>query len=93
MMQVSKKIPFDDPQVLMGVRALYLTSNLMIIGVYLYLARVINSKKGTLEILWLAVPIIQTTLGLVPTNLRLDTYRYDHTEIRGTGPDGLSRGA
>jgi len=46
MMQVSKKIPFEDPQVLMGVRGLYIVSNLIIIGVYLYIQSRINSKKG-----------------------------------------------
>jgi len=45
-MQVSKKIPFDDPQVLMGVRALYVVSNLLIVGMYLYLQQKINQKKG-----------------------------------------------
>jgi len=48
MMQVSKKIPFDDPQVLMGVRALYVISNLLILGVYLYIQQQINKKKGRL---------------------------------------------
>lgn len=46
MMQVSKKIPFEDPQVLMGVRGLYIVSNLIIIGMYLYIQSRINSKKG-----------------------------------------------
>jgi hypothetical protein len=46
MMQVSKKIPFEDPQVLMGVRGLYIVSNLIIIGMYLYIQSKINSKKG-----------------------------------------------
>lgn len=46
MMQVSKKIPFEDPQVLMGVRALYIVSNLIIIGIYLYMQQKINAKKG-----------------------------------------------
>ena len=46
MMQVSKKIPFDDPQVLMGVRGLYILSNLIIVGIYLYLQTKINKKKG-----------------------------------------------
>ena len=46
MMQVSKKIPFEDPQVLMGVRILYVVSNLIIAGVYLYLQSKINAKKG-----------------------------------------------
>ena len=46
MMQVSKKIPFDDPMVLNGVRALYVVSNVIILGVYLYTQQVINKKKG-----------------------------------------------
>lgn len=46
MMQVSKKIPFDDPNVLMGVRAAYILSNLIIVGVYLYVRMQINKKKG-----------------------------------------------
>jgi hypothetical protein len=49
MMQVSKKIPFDDPNVLMGVRALYIVSNLIIAGVYLYVQMLINKKKGEFE--------------------------------------------
>ena len=46
MMQLSKKIPFDDPQVLMGVRGLYVVSNLIILGIYLFLQQKINRKKG-----------------------------------------------
>ncbi|MCJ1478310.1 hypothetical protein MMC13_006987 [Lambiella insularis] len=42
MMQVSKKIPFEDPQVLMAVRALYIVSNLIIIAMNLYLTRLSN---------------------------------------------------
>ena len=52
MMQVSKKIPFDDPQVLLGVRVLYVVSNLVILGIYLYIQMKINSKKGALNLLW-----------------------------------------
>ncbi|KAK3638004.1 phosphate transporter (Pho88) [Elasticomyces elasticus] len=47
MMQVSKKIPFDDPNVLNGVRALYVVSNLIIIGIYLYTKMQIDKKRGT----------------------------------------------
>jgi hypothetical protein len=46
MMQVSKKIPFDDPQVLMGVRILYVVSNLFIFALYFYVQTQINKKKG-----------------------------------------------
>ena len=47
MMQVSKKIPFDDPNVLNGVRALYVVSNLLIAGIYFYVKMQIDKKKGT----------------------------------------------
>jgi hypothetical protein len=46
MMQVSKKIPFEDPNVLNGCRALYIVSNLVIAGLYLYTQFQINKKKG-----------------------------------------------
>lgn len=47
-MQISKKIPFDDPMVLNGVRALYVVSNLIIAGIYLYVQQQINKKNGAL---------------------------------------------
>lgn len=45
-MQISKKIPFDDPNVLNGVRALYICSNVIILGIYLYVQAQINKKNG-----------------------------------------------
>ena len=49
MMQVSKKIPFDDPQVLMGVRILYVVSNLLIFGIYYYIGMKIKAQRGMRE--------------------------------------------
>lgn len=46
MMQVSKKIPFEDPLVLNGVRALYVASNIIIAAIYGYILLQINKKKG-----------------------------------------------
>lgn len=46
MMQVSKKIPFEDPQVLLGVRVLYVVSNLIIFAIYYYISMQIKKKKG-----------------------------------------------
>lgn len=46
MMQVSKKIPLDDPFTLNLVRGGYLLSNAIIIAVYLYVHMKINAKKG-----------------------------------------------
>ncbi|KAI0131092.1 inorganic phosphate transport PHO88 [Daldinia grandis] len=45
MMQVSKRIPFDDPDVLNIVRALYIGSNVVIAGIYIYIQFQINKKK------------------------------------------------
>ncbi|GAB1313671.1 phosphate transporter (Pho88) [Madurella fahalii] len=45
MMQVAKKIPFDDPTVLNACRAVYIASNLIIISIYLYIKSVVDKKK------------------------------------------------
>ncbi|KAK7921414.1 phosphate transporter protein [Apiospora marii] len=44
-MQIAKKIPFDDPNVLNMCRALYIVSNLIIAGLYLWVQMKVNSKK------------------------------------------------
>lgn len=49
MMQLSKKVPFDDPNVLNGVRALYILSNVIIVGVYFYVQQQIKKKHGKLS--------------------------------------------
>jgi hypothetical protein len=46
MMQVSKKIPLEDPNVMNIVRAGYILSNVIIIGIYAYVHLLINKKKG-----------------------------------------------
>lgn len=46
MMQVAKRIPFDDPNVLNMCRAVYIASNLIIISIYLYIKAVVDKKKG-----------------------------------------------
>lgn len=46
MMQVSKRIPFDDPQTLLLVRAGYILSNVIIIAIYAFVHFKINKKKG-----------------------------------------------
>lgn len=46
MMQVSKKVPFDDPNTLNMVRALYIASNILIAGIYYYVKMQIDKKKG-----------------------------------------------
>lgn len=46
MMQLAKKVPFEDPDVLMLVRGMYILSNVLILSIYLYTQTKINSKKG-----------------------------------------------
>ena len=70
-MQVSKKIPFEDPQVLMGVRALYIVSNLIIVGIYLYMQQKINAKKGSP-----ALPLAHIYITLMTTFKDLTTLKY-----------------
>lgn len=63
MMQLAKKIPFDDPDVLLMVRGLYILSNVLILGLYLYTQAQVNKKKGTFAtaIASRAQPYILTT--------------------------------
>jgi hypothetical protein len=53
-MQISKKIPFDDPNVLNGVRALYVISNIIIASIYFYVQQKINKKNGAYPVTRLA---------------------------------------
>lgn len=48
MMQVAKKVPFEDPNVLNAVRGLYILSNLIIMGIYYYIKMQVDKKKGAL---------------------------------------------
>ncbi|RFU81997.1 hypothetical protein TARUN_179 [Trichoderma arundinaceum] len=46
MMQVTKRIPFEDENVLNLVRAVYIGSNVLIAALYFYIQLQINKKKG-----------------------------------------------
>ena len=61
MMQVSKKIPFEDPQVLLAVRTVYVISNILILAVYFYIQQKINRKKGQFH------PPLPPTTSYTPT--------------------------
>jgi len=49
-MQLAKKIPFEDPNVLNACRAAYAISNVLILGIYLYIKSVIDGKKGASDL-------------------------------------------
>jgi hypothetical protein len=53
MMQASKKIPFDDPNVLNLIRGVYILSNVIITSVYVYVKLQIDKKKGKRPLLHL----------------------------------------
>ncbi|KAL2828047.1 inorganic phosphate transporter Pho88 [Aspergillus cavernicola] len=45
MMQLAKKVPFDNPDVLLAVRGVYILSNVIILALYLYTQAQINKKN------------------------------------------------
>merc|ERR1712093_326074 len=61
MMQVSKKIPMDDPSVLNMIRAGYILSNVIIISVYAYVHLQINKKKDMTTLKYVEEPKLITT--------------------------------
>ena len=81
-MQVSKKIPFDDPQVLLGCRILYVVSNVIIVGLYLYIQQKINSKKGLDD----ATPMLCCNKLTLPFT-DLTTLKYVEPAAMGSGEE------
>lgn len=49
-MQISKKVPFENENVLLGVRGLYIFSNLLIAGIYYLVQIKINKKNGVYHV-------------------------------------------
>ncbi|ANB15886.1 Pho88p [Sugiyamaella lignohabitans] len=73
MMQVSKKIDFEDSTVLLGVRALYLASNALIFGLYFYTRFQINKKNDLTTLKYVEPPAPmsgQTESKLVTTTIK-----------------------
>ncbi|KAI6251362.1 SRP-independent targeting protein [Erysiphe necator] len=56
MMQVSKRIPMDDPDVLNMIRAGYVLSNFIILSIYLYVHYRINKKKDLTTLKYIDTP-------------------------------------
>ncbi len=80
-MQVAKKIPFDDPFVLNCCRAAYGASNLIILGIYLYIQSSINKKKGTAPGL--------AHISFLELALLTRLPRHDDLEVRRAGAHGF----
>ncbi|GJN74023.1 inorganic phosphate transporter [Purpureocillium lilacinum] len=80
MMQVSKRIPFDDPNVLMGVRGLYIASNVIIALIYLYIQSAINKKKDMTTLKYVEpAPMGSTEEGKLVTTT---VHAYDIQQLR-----------
>ncbi|KAI2632638.1 inorganic phosphate transport PHO88 [Hypomontagnella submonticulosa] len=82
MMQVSKRIPFDDPNVLNMVRALYVASNLIIAGIYLYVQMQINKKKDLTTLKYVEpAPMGSSEEGKLVTTT---VHAYDSQQIKAS---------
>ncbi|KAK4947263.1 phosphate transporter (Pho88) [Elasticomyces elasticus] len=81
MMQASKKVPFEDPNVLNGVRALYIFSNLIIVGVYLYVQQQINKKRDMTVLKYVEPAPMGSTEE--PKAVTTTVHSYDLQQLRG----------
>ncbi|KAL6855477.1 phosphate transporter (Pho88) [Amphichorda felina] len=80
MMQVSKRIPFDDPFTLNIVRVCYIASNVIIGLIYLYVQAQINKKKDMTTLKYVEpAPVGSSEEGkLVTTTIQA----YDSAQIK-----------
>jgi len=79
-MQLSKKIPFDEPYVLNIVRACYILSNVIIFGIYLYLKLQIDKKKDMTVIKYVEPP--QMGSSEEPKSVTTTIQAYDKQQWR-----------
>lgn len=56
MMQVSKRLDLEDEKILNTVRVVYVTSSLIILGLYVYTRELINKKKDMTTIKYMEPP-------------------------------------
>ncbi|KAG9234598.1 putative inorganic phosphate transport protein PHO88 [Amylocarpus encephaloides] len=80
MMQVSKRIPMEDPQTLMLIRAGYILSNIIIISVYAYTHFVINKKKDMTTLKYVDQPQMGSTEE--PKLITTTVHKYDVEQIK-----------
>jgi len=80
MMQASKKIPFENEMVLNGVRGLYILSNVIIVGVYLYCKMQIDKKKDMTVIKYVEPAPMGSTEE--PKSVTTTIHAYDQQQLR-----------
>lgn len=85
MMQLAKKIPFENPEILMLVRGLYVLSNFIILSIYLFTQKKINTKKGTRPF----SPYLQLLQDSILVQLtNICSSRHDDPQVRRARSDG-----
>ncbi|EEH05548.1 inorganic phosphate transporter PHO88 [Histoplasma capsulatum G186AR] len=80
MMQVSKKIPFDNPSVLLGVRSMYVVSNVLIMALYMYVRHQIIKKKDLRTLKYVEPPAMGS--GEEPRPVITTVQDYDKQQLR-----------
>lgn len=80
MMQVSKKIPMEDPHVLNMIRAGYIISNLIIISIYAYVHFQINKKKDLTTLKYIDTPPMGSAEE--PKLITTTYHAYDVTQMK-----------
>ncbi|KAK3321271.1 inorganic phosphate transporter Pho88 [Podospora appendiculata] len=79
-MQIAKKIPFEDPTVLNACRAAYVVSNLIILGIYLYIKSVVDKKKDMTTLKYVEpAPMGSSEEGKLVTTT---VHAYDITQLK-----------
>lgn len=81
MTQIAKKIPFEDPQVLQGVRIAYIVSNVIIFGLYFYAKQQIAKKNNMKTLKYKQQPSLmqgETEGKLVTTTIK----EYDNEQVQ-----------
>ncbi|KAI1440696.1 inorganic phosphate transport PHO88 [Annulohypoxylon stygium] len=82
MMQVSKRIPFEDPNVLNIVRAIYIISNVIIASIYFYTQIQINKKKDLTTLKYVEpAPMGSSEEGKLVTTT---VHAYDSQQIKNS---------
>ncbi|KAH3667258.1 hypothetical protein OGAPHI_002907 [Ogataea philodendri] len=82
MMQVSRKLDFEDPTILLYVRILYVSCTLLTLGVYLYTRWLIIKKNDLTTFKYLEPP--NTLQGETESKLTVTTVKdYDLKQLQG----------
>ncbi|OJJ32759.1 hypothetical protein ASPWEDRAFT_52903 [Aspergillus wentii DTO 134E9] len=80
MMQLAKKVPFENPDVLLIVRCLYILSNVIILGLYLFTQSKITSKKDMSTLKYVEPAPMGT--GEEPRPVTTTVMDYDKGQLR-----------